>query len=463
MTEAKIINEVDLSCDVSLINELRALNDIGEVKDDFPIKALPKEIQEIVIEYEKNLGFVQAYVAATILWSVGLANGNAHRLFIKNGHTESSVLYMALVGRPGAGKTPPINTILNYIKNVDAEATRVYKEHLKHYREIENLPKDERDAAGFRNLRPPVLKKYLYSDFTIEAFLKGHENNLKGVGVYSDELSTFFANQNRYNSGSEASLHLSNYSGVPITIDRKNDNPIYIKHPHAPIIGGIQPGVLPEVFGKNSINNGLLDRWVFVWPLKAEKPYWNTNEMPIEFIEKWNSIISRIEKFRYEPDEFGNYQSQEIRFNSESWTVILEWQKRNTDLCNGSTDRIASIYSKLEIVVLRLSLILQILKWACGDESKDFVTAETAESAILLTEYFRGTALRVNELLTQPKSELLPSDKKQLYNSLPATFKTSEGLAVSSSLGMPERTFMTFLKDTSLFKKLKHGEYEKVQ
>jgi len=55
----------------------------------------------------------------------------------------------------------------------------------------------------------------------------------------------------------------------------------------------------------------------------------------------------------------------------------------------------------------------------------------------------------------------MPTDKQNLFNSLPEVFTTEIGLQIAEGLGIPERTFKYFLNDKELFTRIARGEYEK--
>ena len=59
----------------------------------------------------------------------------------------------------------------------------------------------------------------------------------------------------------------------------------------------------------------------------------------------------------------------------------------------------------------------------------------------------------------KPVAEL-PALQKLIYEELPPSFETGQGVAIADSYGMPERTFKRWLS-TSYFKKLNYGYYEK--
>ena len=76
---------------------------------DFPLGALPFKIQRIVREAHDCYGYPVDYLAGAMLVAVGLGIGNTHFARLKGKWDESAILFMALVGRPGACKSHPLN------------------------------------------------------------------------------------------------------------------------------------------------------------------------------------------------------------------------------------------------------------------------------------------------------------------------------------------------------------------
>ncbi|MCQ2074685.1 MAG: hypothetical protein MJY77_05780 [Bacteroidaceae bacterium] len=56
--------------------------------------------------------------------------------------------------------------------------------------------------------------------------------------------------------------------------------------------------------------------------------------------------------------------------------------------------------------------------------------------------------------------ETLPAIQRTIYDTLPLNFETGDGIRIAEGYGMDERTFKRWL-NTSLFKKVSHGYYEK--
>ena len=93
---------------------------------DFPLGALPMKMQRIVREANDCYGYPVDYLAGAMLVAVGLGIGNTHFARLKGKWDESAILFMALVGRPGACKSHPLNFAIRPFTELDGKATRAY-------------------------------------------------------------------------------------------------------------------------------------------------------------------------------------------------------------------------------------------------------------------------------------------------------------------------------------------------
>ncbi len=99
------------------------------------------------------------------------------------------------------------------------------------------------------------------------------------------------------------------------------------------------------------------------------------------------------------------------------------------------------IYCKLEIYIIRFCLVIQIIRWLYGECGKDQVDTETVQRAILLTEYFKQTATRVQNLMNETA---LTVQQQSILFQLPELFTTAQGIEVVACQGMKERAFKEF-------------------
>lgn len=429
----------------------------------FPIHVFPNVIQDIVQDTHTCLNFPIDYIGTSILFTSSVAIGNSHHIEVKKGYTQTAVLYVAIVGRAGINKSHVLSFFLKPIHNHDNQSFKKYEEEFKLFKELKNTPKKERIEMGYpEEPEKPIWYKHLISDFTPEALAEVHKHNKRGISVYVDELATWFQNFNRYNQGSEETFWLSCWSGKPINIDRKTSEPTHIPKPFVSVGGTIQNAILKDLATNNRSNNGFLDRILFAVPQNLKKPYLNTTQIDENTISNWNTIIDNILNCEIRYDSVDNPDPQILKLSNEAFECYNKWHKEITDFCNNcEDDKIVSVYSKLEMYVLRLALILELLHFACDDSSKQQISVRSVKGAIELIEFFKCSALRVQEILNNPLTKL-SKDKLSFYHALPESFSTSEAAEIGNSHDIKGSTLKRFLKDQQLFEKVKRGIYEKL-
>lgn len=436
----------------------------SKVKNPFPIKVFPMVVQEIIEATNQHLNFPIDYIAGSILAATSLSIGNTHRVVVKQGHIESPIVYLALVGKAGTNKSHPLSFAFNPIVEQDKISYRQYEKEKQEYDVLVNLSKKEREQNGLNEPIKPFWSKYLLSDYTPEALAEVHRNKKRGIGIYVDELAGWFKNFNRYNKGSETETWLSAWSGKPITIDRKSSEPIYIPQPYIMVVGTIQNGLIHELAKDSRTQNGFMDRILFVNPDNVLKPYWSESNVNQEIIDSWHKILIKILNLPLILDQTQNPKANLLHFSPEAKQIMYQWQRQNTDECNkAENDAIKSIFSKMDIYAVRLALNLEMLYWACNDSDKQAISTKAVTGAIQLVEYFKKSAIKVHTILSETSPfDNLPLDKQVIYESLPEVFTTETGVEVAKRLGMAERTFKRLLSDKALFKHLSRGEYERL-
>jgi hypothetical protein len=308
----------------------------------------------------------------------------------------------------------------------------------------------------------PQWKKCLVSDFTPEALSYMHMHNKKGIGVYVDELAGWFKNFNRYHKGAEQEFWLSAWSGKTIQIDRKSSEPIFIPDPFIPVIGTIQNKILNQLARDNRGENGFIDRILFAFPTENAKPYYVENEITDNMKLTWacaiDNIISLSEKNK----------GLLCRMDTEAKAIFREWLNKNTDECNAFIgDSLSATYGKFDVHLIRLILILHILNLAGGggkETGLDVITAPTVKSATRIANYFKKTALHVNEIIIQAYNPVkeLPENYQNLYEALPGEFEPGTALDIAERCGVPRSNVYRFFKKRELFSCKKAGKYSKL-
>jgi hypothetical protein len=206
--------------------------------------------------------------------------------------------------------------------------------------------------------------------------------------------------------------------------------------------------------------SGFMARICFLYSKEAQATPLSLAEFGTNFLEQWNKIISDIISL-YRNESITTYT-----LNNETRTIFQQWNIEKTNRINRTDDEsLRTIYSKSEMWLLRLALILEILNRVCWEvEGKDtFISAKAMNGAIKLTEYFIETSIRVHEIATNSNPlAKYPIKIQDFIKALPDMFETKTALLIGSRFNIQERTVKKHLKDKSLFKRIEHGQYEKI-
>jgi hypothetical protein len=458
-------NLISLEDIQSEADQLLAKASAGEPDESnrFPVDVFPQQIRQIVKATNESLDFPIDFIGASILYAASVSIGNSFHVEVKTGWQESAVLYLAIVGRTGTNKSHPLSFAIQPIIEHDKHSYQFYLKQLREYDEASKLSDTERKQQGIDMPLKPAWEKILLMDYTPEALAEVHNYNKRGIGVCVDELAGWIKNFNKYNKGSEMEFWLSAWSRKPITIDRKTAEPIFIPLPFISVAGTIQTGLLKELGKENRTENGFLERILFVIPDNVRKPYWSESELNPNIIISWQSIVTNLLGLKVQFDETHNPKPRVLIFTKEAKKILWKWQNDNADLCNNSqSDAISGICSKLEVHAVRLSLILELLSWACGESNLNGISVNSVQKALQLAEYFKRSAIKVySNISSLNPIDKLPADKQNLYKTLPNSFTTEAGIKIANSVGMPERSFKRFLTDQELFTRVTVGKYEK--
>ena len=431
----------------------------------FPLDVLPKKMRDIVTEANAVLGFPKDYLAMSMLTAMAATIGNTHKVEHMDGWQEYCILFVALVGRPGANKSHPLSFAMQPLIDFDAEQSAIFNEAMKRYGAAMELPPKERAANGYdTNPAEPRRIRFTLQDVTPEAVHRILSENPRGLCLYADELAAWFKNFNRYNNGSESEFWMSVFNHKVAMSDRKSSQSgVFIANPFLCVIGTIQPKVLGELAAGNRNANGFMERFLFVVPDDQSKVKWSSERKTPSFdiVAAWREVIFKLTDIVPATDTNGNVIPENVLFAPEAFDRLVKWQNDYTDKCNAEeSDTQTAIASKLEIYAVRFCLLLAVADWATGAKKKKAIDTAVVERSIRLTEYFRVTAAKVQGIIGE---DGLTDVQLAVMSELPDTFTTAEGVAIASKNGMPERTFKRFLRDKRgvFFSRDSHGTYTK--
>lgn len=453
----------------NLCNALR-MEFEGVFENKIPLNAFPVKIQDMILVLSRQENYSIEYMMASLLVAMSTAIGNAVNIRIRGGWISNSALYMILVGRPGMGKTPPLDFAFRPIRKHDAQAVKQFKLEMEQYNNLIESNKGKKE-----NTTPlpnkPILRRAIISDFTPEALMRALDDNQRGIVVYVDEIMGMFNAVNQYSRGQLIEQLLTAFSGKPLDISRCSmPVPIHIEYPFINIVGTMQTTRIHELIEKGYKENGLLDRIIFVYPSSKEIADWQLDEdSSFATFEKysamWESIIDKVVSLPFAENESGGNTQNILDFSSEAKAYFTNWRNNAIRAVNQIQDDglVDSRVIKASMITARLALILQILRWACGEVHKDFVDIDSTKSAIALSEYFESCYADIQKYML---NESIEPQKKELLDCLSVTFTTSDAIQAGKEVGLSERSVMYSLVNLAtnkIIKKVKRGEYEKLQ
>ena len=425
---------------MSLINAVKR-DQVAVQETHFPLDIFPERVQAIVFNLSHYENYNIEYCASIMLSAIASAIGNSYQIHIKGAWSNSPSLYMMLVGRPGLGKTPPLGFLYKPIREQDEERYYQFCDKMQEYESQSAC--EGKQGDGSSSSKSPNLIKTVISDFTAEAMLNAHKNNLRGISVVVDEILGLFKSVNRYtNKGNLIELLLTSYSGQPLDYIRKSEKyPIHIKQPCINLIGSIQTNLLGNVFCDEYSSNGLLDRFLFVYPNNRTISKWKRTapgEKRPDIEHEWKAVMEKILNLPYPLDDCGNNSGpQVLEFSDDAEEYFYDWNNQIIDEVNAIEDdmKVESRKMKLCSNAGRLALILQVMKWASENASLQFVDLESVKGAIRLINYYEDTYQRLKAALSEPNA--ISND--DWIEEMSESFTTAEAEKVLKGKGYSQR------------------------
>lgn len=424
----------------------------------FPYQVFPQLIQDLIIMNCNILNLNIDYCSVTLLFSFATAMGSHYMIKVRDGWIEMATLFMVLVGKPGINKSAPLTIFTKPLEEIDMGLFQQYLNDFKQYK----LKRKSKEISDLDE--EPVRRQLVIKDATQEALLKGLYENQHGFGGIYDELGSFLKSFNKYNgNGGDEELMLSLFSGKSISVNRKNSPPFLIAKPFLSIIGSLQPQILISLLGNNRIDNGLTHRFLFAFPDQVLRHDLSEYDVPEELSNSYTKAIGQILKTQMLQ---GDYAVKRFTLSKDAFEFYKLFRREiNYTINNEKGDAISGIYAKLDTYFIRISLIIHVIRIACGeaDVNEYEVSESSLQKAKEIIKYFEQTALKVFSLLSRHRDPLseYPLEHKILYYRLPIKFTTKQAWDLAEEK-ISKRTLYNILSDDYLFLKIKHGEYEKI-
>jgi hypothetical protein len=399
------------------------------------------------------MNFPVNYISASLFLAVAVAIGNSRVLRVRGSWKARPILYMALVGKPGALKSHPMNFALNPLRSYDVHTLEEYAKELAEFRKTQ---------IGVK----PKARQIVVKDATMEALSKVLQINSHGVCLHCDELGGWTARFNRYSkSGGDQEQWLSLFNGDPIVVNRKTqDEVITVPNPFVCVLGSLQPVVLSKIFKGEKVDNGFIYRILFVLnPSEDEPVLWREEDLPSNATELWKSFLLNT---YYSSKQIEDEETVvEYSFDDQAYSMMIGWHNaKEIEYNESGEDYLVAIFRKMQDYAMRFCLIIQTMREISGElSSRRVVDGVTVAKAVALTEYFIQNAINIYESVHFPKTEEL-SKIMSVLDSLPLTFSREQAVAVGEQFGLSRRTIFRHISgdsDDIFVEKIAHGKFKK--
>lgn len=423
---------------------------------DFPIDIYPMFIQRYISEVSSTLNANIDFLGCGFLWALSLCVGNTIKIEPKKGWQEAAILWIALVGRAGVGKTHTIKAITNPLEHLNGREIKKYADSMSKYEAYQALDKKEKLFA--EEVKKPRKTKFIAEDITMEALVELHEANPNGIGILKDELVGWIKDMNKYREGSDLQKYLSSWSNGILSSDRKTSGSSYVEKSFIPIIGGVQPSILTGVYTPENKENGFIDRILLCYPeIQVER--YNKKEMSEklmnEYYEFMTFLFDNIKTSLLKYDDFGNITPFIVRLSPDAdkqWNRIFD---KITDMQNSDNENeyIKSVLPKMKSYILRFALLLDVLYIYSDQKDLSLISERAILNAEKLGDYFILMAKK-NKFQSMEHLEMVEtikfSGKRGAFEKFKAIYEVNPKVnksKIAEELNVSRQTVITWEKE----------------
>ncbi|MBN9516903.1 DUF3987 domain-containing protein, partial [bacterium] len=374
----------------------------------FPTDSLPAPWGEFIRQGAAALRCDDAFVAVPLIAVLGGAIGTSRRVHVGAEWFEPAVAWTSVVAESGDRKSPGAALSMDLVTARQRALVKRFKDEMAEYRraaaEYKRRVGDDPDGAGEPPVKP-TLARVLVSDVTIEKLAGLLDDNRRGLTLYRDELAGWLGSFTRYKGaagGSDEPAWLSIHRADTLMYDRKtgDKNSVFVPRAAVSITGGIQPGTLARLAGRNLFESGLVARILFAMPPRRPK-VWTDRRIGDEVRAAAVRSLDALYALAGERDDDGEVMPVVVPLSPAARErmrrFVNEWGGRQFE----TDGDLAAAMAKLEAFAPRFALIHHLTTTAPTQEDTNPVSLESLEAGIRLAEWFVNETARVYAVIQQ--------------------------------------------------------------
>lgn len=360
--------------------------DLAASSSLLPIWGLREPVRELIEDVTQGYQTQRDFALMSLFSAVGCRCASTYSRFAS--YVNHPTFYIVLVGNSSSGKTEQLGFFFQPIEDEEDRSFDLYKMEKQVF---ESTPKKERGT-------PPIFHHQLINDASDESVLKELARN-KSICWHCDELRTMFESWGRYTSNGSGGVivgHLlSIHNHKSITITRASEDAQRIPKPLLNIIGGIQPKTLVRTIGgKGYTEDGLFQRFLFVYPQTKPTPFVVENPVTDELRQRWGDMLSSIKQSSEEELEIRETDG------AREWhkLILQQWEKRCRE--EFAQDEVSeSLLRKFAIHLCSLSIAVALIN------ESHYITPDHIRYAAHLCEALFRYSVKVLNLIEPPSRD----------------------------------------------------------
>lgn len=381
--------------------------------EPFPDYLLPLIVRRYVVAGSKARATDCSIVALPILVTLAACIGTSRKISPKPGWTAPAIMWGAVVARSGAVKSVGYDLSYELLQTAEESNDREFadakKRHkaseIQHRKVLKSWERSKDAGSAPEGSTPPIAKRFLVDDQTIESIALLLGENPRGLYLLSDELRGFFDGMGAYSSGGrvgrDEARWLTLFDGRAFNVDRKtNRERIFIPITGVSVAGTIQPGTLAGVVRNGQVESGLLARLLLTMPTPRAKQ-WTDATLPEKVSKAMQGVIDRLKTLDHQEVD-GFLKPIVLPLTDEARHRFSVYVNAHGIETMQHDDALAAAWSKLEGYALRFALVDHLTRWASGDpdcEHDGAVGLNSIEVGIELSRWFAREAERVYQAI----------------------------------------------------------------
>jgi hypothetical protein len=390
----------------------------------FPVNFLPGPLAEFACDVADRMQCPLDFIAVPLIIQAATLIGKEFRLAPKGADDwiERSCLWGGVIAPSAAMKSPAFHAALAPIRWLQSEFHKQHEKDIENHQAIlrqfdfeeRRYKETSRKAAKTGKEMPPApqeppdppkMRRLLTDDPTVEALVELMQNNPRGLLLFRDELSAWFASFNQYRPGADRQFYLECHSGGAHFKDRKSGVTI-VDDLYLNICGGVQPEIINKVLAGGDLD-GMTPRFgLLVWPDRDEEFHYIDRQPNSSARHKTEAVLKKLLEFA--PHKFfgPGYapEARALRFDDAAQPIFTEWYKKNQARIRSANEKSGFLthLGKYPGLFARLAIVHHLIRYALADNTAsptlvDEISAGAVESFI--DDYLESHARRIYQHL----------------------------------------------------------------